>query len=403
MPNTKLYLDKRSVKKNGEAPIKISITHNHKAAQLSTGISVKPEQWNADLMKIVGHPKKAALNSLLQRKKFEADDIIEEYARTHNLRNVTAIKLRDLILHHDDEVVTDENLFSPWMERFMDMKSDGTKRIYNETYKKLCVFADMKTLTFDDINKDWLLRFDAWLAKTSPSKNARNIHLRNIRAVFNYAIDEELDIRYPFRKINLRREETKKRALTVEQLRDLFAYPVEDYQVRYLDMFKLIFFLIGINMTDLLHLKDITADGRIEYHRAKTHRLYSIKVEPEAMEIIEKYRGREWLLNPLDTCKSHITYYQHFNKALQKIGDVSFEGTRHVKVVKPVFPKLTSYWARHSWASIAAELDIPKETIAAALGHSIGNPITSIYIDFNMKKVDEANRRVMDWVLYGKK
>ena len=61
------------------------------------------------------------------------------------------------------------------------------------------------------------------------------------------------------------------------------------------------------------------------------------------------------------------------------------------------------YIARHSWATIAAELDIPKETIAAALGHELGNPTTSIYIDFNMKKVDEPNRRVIDWVLYGKK
>lgn len=53
---------------------------------------------------------------------------------------------------------------------------------------------------------------------------------------------------------------------------------------------------------------------------------------------------------------------------------------------------------RHTWATIAAGLDIPKETIAAALGHSIGNPTTSIYIDFNQAKVDEANRRVLDFV-----
>ena len=60
------------------------------------------------------------------------------------------------------------------------------------------------------------------------------------------------------------------------------------------------------------------------------------------------------------------------------------------------------YKARHSWATIAAELEIPKETIAAALGHG-GNTVTDIYIDFDRKKVDEANRRVLDWVLYGKR
>jgi integrase len=66
--------------------------------------------------------------------------------------------------------------------------------------------------------------------------------------------------------------------------------------------------------------------------------------------------------------------------------------------MQPIEPKLSTYWARHTWATIAAELDIPKETIAAGLGHNIGSPITSIYIDFNMKKVDEANRKIIDYI-----
>lgn len=59
------------------------------------------------------------------------------------------------------------------------------------------------------------------------------------------------------------------------------------------------------------------------------------------------------------------------------------------------------HWARHTLATIAAELDIPKETIAAALGHG-GNTVTDIYIRFDQRKVDDANRRVMDYVLYGR-
>lgn len=66
------------------------------------------------------------------------------------------------------------------------------------------------------------------------------------------------------------------------------------------------------------------------------------------------------------------------------------------------FPGLSIYWARHTWATIASELDIPKETIAAALGHG-GNTVTDIYIDFDQRKIDEANRKVLDWVLYDKR
>lgn len=93
---------------------------------------------------------------------------------------------------------------------------------------------------------------------------------------------------------------------------------------------------------------------------------------------------------------------QHLNRGLSKIGDVTGKQKNGVPVMKPVCSELTTYWARHSWATVAAELDIPKETIAAGLGHNIGSPITSIYIDFNLKKVDKANRKIIDYVLYNK-
>ena len=62
----------------------------------------------------------------------------------------------------------------------------------------------------------------------------------------------------------------------------------------------LMFYLIGINAIDLFNLKQIV-DGRIEYKREKTGKLYSIKVEPEAMEIINRYKGNKFLLNTLET------------------------------------------------------------------------------------------------------
>lgn len=66
------------------------------------------------------------------------------------------------------------------------------------------------------------------------------------------------------------------------------------------------------------------------------------------------------------------------------------------------YPGLTTYWARHTWVAIAASLDIPKDTIAAALGHG-ETTVTDIYIGFDQNKVDAANRKVLDWVLYGKR
>ncbi len=155
-----------------------------------------------------------------------------------------------------------------------------------------------------------------------------------------------------------------------------------------LAMWRDMFMLIGINIEDLWRLTAIAHDGRIDYVRAKTGKRYSIKVEPEAMEIIERHRGTRKLLSPCEGHPSAASMTAAMNHVLHKLK-----------------PGLTFYWARHSWASIASELDIPDDVISRALGHSglTGARVTEVYINFNNKKIDQANRRVLDWVLHEKR
>ena len=239
------------------------------------------------------------------------------------------------------------------------------------------------------------------MAQTAKSKNSRNIHLRNIRTVINDAIDNEITSFYPFRKFKIIPQATPKRNLKVDQLRTLFNFPCEEHAKKYIDMSKLMFLLIGINVVDLCRLKEIV-DGRIVFNRAKTHRLYSIKVEPEALEIIERYRGENWLLDILDRYTDHNEYTRRIDRELKKIGPVKRVGRGGKKIYSPLFPKISTYWIRHSWATIAMSLDIPKDTISHALGHG-NNTVTDIYIEFDQEKVDIANRKVIDWVFYGKR
>ena len=299
--------------------------------------------------------------------------------------------------------VDNTGTFVKHYEQFMESKTNrGTRGVYKHTLDRIRAFdKNVDNKMFEDIDLKWLTDFEAFCAKTA-CKNARNIHLRNIRAVFNNAIDYEITTAYPFRRFKIRPEATRKRSMAVEELRRLFDYPVEDYAEIYRDMFRLIFMLVGINSVDLHGLKSITRDGRIEYKRAKTGRLYSIKVEPEAMEIINKYRGVKGLLCIADRWIDSRNFRHQCNKALQKIGQVERKGRGGKKTITAEFEGVTTYWARHTWATIAASIDIPKDTIAAALGHG-GDTVTDIYIDFDQKKVDAANRRVLDWVLYGKR
>ena len=92
-----------------------------------------------------------------------------------------------------------------------------------------------------------------------------------------------------------------------------------------------------------------------------------------------------------------MNWLHHCNDALKTIGKTYKIGVKTSG--NALFPDLSTYWSRHTWSTIAAELDTPIDVIAHALGHEIpGLDVTSIYIHFNEKKVDDANRKVIDLV-----
>lgn len=397
MASTKFYLDKRS--NANVSPLKLSVRIGKNAILLSLGVKLAPSQWDEKAQKIINHPGKLYLNAFITSRKQEIDMALLELMKGGRIQNLSFAEIKNRIQAGANggdcrlpETGNNKDLFAARFKAYKESRDreKGTYSVYRATYNKLRAYAgeEFARLKFEDITKDWLTGFDTFLQRSAPSRNARNIHLRNIRTVFNAAIDDGITTVYPFRKFKIRPVATIKRSLTAEYLRNFLNLDLSEPDTEYRDMFNLIFYLIGINIVDLLNLKDIK-DGRIEYYRRKTNRLYSIKVEPEALEIINKYRGKKYLLNVLDRYKNYRCYAAKLNKRLQKI-DCS------------VSAHLTTYWARHTWATIAASLDIPKETIAAALGHG-GNTVTDIYIDFDRTKVDDANRRVIDFVLYNKK
>lgn len=256
--------------------------------------------------------------------------------------------------------------------------TERTKELYHFTALKVEKFDRNATLSID---AKWLDRFERDMLKTI-SINSASIHLRNIRAVFNYCRKYEGLQNYPFSHFEIKKEETRKRNISIDELKSLRDMELKPHQEKYRDVFLLMFYLIGINAIDLLTAeRKQVVDGRLEYKRAKTHKLYSVKIEPEANEIIEKYKGRKLLLS---FCENST--YKHF---LQRMD-------RNLREIRE---GLTSYYSRHSWATIAYNNGVSYDTVSAALGHSHGSEITSIYIDTDQRLVDEANRKVLDLLL----
>lgn len=393
----------------------LRIVNNRRKCELFMGIRLSGEDLD-DAMKLDFKPKNSAYHTLIYRWLSIIEDVRLTLAREkRGGEDVKAIRdiLRREFFGEDEESKRPKKeeskqvgTFRPFFEQHTARYEKRSTRESNEyTLAVLKKFAtskefDLDAVRFEDVNFAWLSDLEIFMKESGMSQNTRKIHFGNIRTAIRDAYKRELTDADPFRRFSFRPAKTRKRSLTVDKLRELFTCPVAPHAVFYRDMMKLSFMLLGINTVDLYNLKEIR-DGRVEYDRSKTGGLFSIKVEPEAMEIIRKYRGEKNLLMLADRWSDHRNFRHQLNAAIKRIGKAQGKGVKDKDGDGP-FAEVTSYWMRHTWSTIAYELEIPDATISLALGHEGGeNRTTNIYIRRNQKKVDEANRKVLDWVLYG--
>lgn len=274
----------------------------------------------------------------------------------------------------------------------------GTMEVYTRTIDTLSRFDhDLASRRMEQVDRRYLEDFEKFCRRTM-SVNTTSILLRNIRTVFNDARDDGVTTNYPFRGFKIRQEETRKRCLSVERLRQLMSMELPESQVRYRDYFMLMFYLIGVNTVDLFNARPSDLeDGRLNYRREKTGKLYSVKVEPEAMAIIKRYKGQTHLLEAMDNHDDFLSWRTQLNKRLKALGQIT--GKRGKVIGDGPFPELSTYWARHTWATLAYQIGIPVDTIAQALGHSDkSHSVTFTYIKTDQRRVDEANRKLIDYV-----
>ena len=406
--STHFYLERRKKSADGTMPLLLVVSYKGKRSYLTTGHRIKPNQWDAQAERVMSHPLAARINIDINRTKLDVDEMLITLASSGELIKICPEELfrRVRCVMKGDDYSHDGVKLLEHMRAFAETQTNTRTRAgYIYTSKRILAFdPNAEVLAIDSITPAWLSRFDAWMEKNgAKSANTRSIHLRNIRAVINNAITLELTNNYPFRRFKVRSQPTRHRALTAGQLRDLFSTKVMPHEQRYIDMFKLMFFLCGIAPGDLFTLKGIS-HGRITTTRNKTGQPIDIKVEPEAMEIIEKYRGKDWLLNICDTYANYDDFLKKLNRSLKTLGGVHMEervakdGKVRVMAVRhKTWPELSAYWARHTWASIARSLDMPMDVISHALGHS-QKSVTDIYVAFDRTKVDKANRMVIDHV-----
>ena len=407
MATTKLFLDLRAKAKDGKGSVIIIISHNRTSTSIRTGLRLLPSEWDGS--RVIARDDADALNVDLYTRKTNIDKKITLLTLNEGIDYLTASQIKDRIADTPKaSVVKNPSLNLLFREYMQTEMQEGTRTIYSLTLGKVVSFAG-NSVKIEDVTYRWLLDFEKFLAKTQ-GVNGRAIYMRALRTICNYARNIGAVSSYAFENFSIKQEPTKSRNISVEDLRNFHDYPIKPSLESYRDYFFLMFYLIGINAADLFMAKpESVVNGRIEYIRKKTHKKYSIKIEPEAQFLIDKYKGKNYLLCVMDRCKSYKNFLHEMNDALKLIGPTTLVsvpssddlfGEYHEEMkVKPIIPNISSYYSRHTWATLAYETGVPLDIISQALGHSSGNRTTLVYVKFDQTKVDDANRKVIDYFL----
>lgn len=415
MANLYLYLDKRTPRKDGGGSLKVAITHKHQTVYHPLELYIKPDEWEPEAQQVVKRDDKKFLNVLLKKRMAEMTLALQRIMLRDDADTFTAKDLLVMIVRGTDTVDKPENMdyvLPIYNEYIYTCAKTTTAAIYRTSLNNLKEYEkDIDSLRFKDMNVAWLRKYQRWLYDTKEmSVNGANVYLRNLRTVFNYARKNELTrARYPFRDIDMSTVEPEKLIVPWDKFVEWVAKPLPDGRNFYRDMFMLSFYLCGIRPVDLLHLKKSNVkEGRVDYYPEKLNgrTRISIKIEPEAQAIIDKYAGQEYLVNVMESRTDYKAFMQHWSKALKAVGEDEFiekigrNGKRYqVARHHGIIPGIHIYHARIWWSSYAYnELDIPIDTISQALGHKNGLRVTNLYVKRSNAKVDEANRRMIDWL-----
>ena len=282
----------------------------------------------------------------------------------------------------------------------------GTAHVYRSSLNAIIAYRGKGDFTFHEVTPEWLKGFEIHLRGRGCSWNTVSTYLRTFRAVYNRAVDCRGAVYVPhlFRSVYTGTRADRKRALDTEDMQKVFTKLPQSSVVtsdmrRTQELFVLMFLLRGLPFVDLAYLrKSDLHDNVITYRRRKTGRPLSVTLTPEAMAILKRYMNRDSsspylfsLLESREGTKEAYREYQlalrSFNQQLLLLGQLLGLGDR-----------LSSYTARHTWATTAYYCEIHPGIISEAMGHS-SITVTETYLKpFRNKKIDEANQLVTDFV-----
>ena len=395
--SVKLMLNKSRILNNGSYPLVFQVIHNRRKKLLYTGYRMKEEVFDESEGKIMN-----GVGST-----FTATEVVKMNRELRKMRNQIDIRIRQLERTREEFAVEDiltQNAFgtgksqfyllryiNAQIERKQELKKVGMAAAYKSTRSSLAKFIGRPDVRMSEVDLAFVRRYEDFLYSNGASGNTVSYYLRNLRSLYNQAVTDGYHPRgeYPFAKAQTRPAKTVKRALSRTDMQNLADLNLENEpELEFTrDLYLFSFYAQGMAFVDIVLLKktDI-CNGVLTYSRHKSKQLIRIVVTPQMQGVIDKYNTENEYLFPIISGE-YASGYQKYRLALGRIN-------RHLKkiaVVADIKVPLTTYTARHTWATLARDYGAPISVISAGLGHT-SEEMTRVYLkDFDVFMLNQVN------------
>ena len=395
-----LYTSK--VLKSGEHPIMVRLIKDRKSKYISVGVGCSKDLWDSKKnLPSKKHPLSKELIIKIEKTKTDAKRLLMKFEDekldfsseefTKKLKNQT----KKTTVYQFLETVIAELL-----------KADkvGNSNVYKSLRDVLLRFRNRKDFTFSELDGSFLRKFEQDLRERGLQEISMSVHFRTLRALYNRAVVEDYARKEsnPFQEFKVSKfsMKTKKRAIKKDDIKRIALLNIEKESRLYdaQNVFLYSYYCSGINISDMIELqwKDIINNEFMDYERNKTHQRQLVKLLPPAIEILAYYRKfslGDFVFPFLDKTK-HISAIQIKN-LIKKINKQINEDLKIIAEMAAIDISLTTYVARHTFATVLKRSGVGTSKISELMGHG-DEKTTQIYLDeFENEELYEATLNLL--------
>ena len=379
-----IYLDRLRPKKNGRCSVKIRISFNRKRKYFATGIDLVPTKFEAIMNAKRRTTEQKEIHTKLNHLLTKAETVIK------NLPVFTFGSFEESFFEQRNTQDSVSFAFDKYIQHLTAENRLGTAVSYQCAKNSIELFK--KDLTFAEATPSLLKQYENWMLNNNKSISTVGIYLRSFRTIYNLQnIDKSL---YPFgegnKKYSIPTSRNIKKALSLEDIAKIYHYQaVPGSKVEMAKDYWLFLYLCnGMNVKDFCLLKWINIDGdMLTYKRAKTqrtrkeHKAIEVALKLETFAIIKKWgqpslSKQSFIFPHLKngmSAKAERATYQQLTKIINKY-------MKQICADLMINKNVTTYFARHSFATVLKRSGAKNEFISEMLGHSSVH-ITDLYLD----------------------